>query len=90
MGDDQIDKAEKYFNRGRLLSMKGLYLEAIDAYKKALEIDPGHTQARTNLHFTCFLKGVGKTEDRIKNVAKTKTKMEITRYSRIKKAIAPS
>lgn len=79
VGDDQIDKAEKYFNRGRLLSMKGLYLEAIDAYKKALEIDPGHTQARTNLHFTCFFKGVGKTEDRIKNVAKTRNLRKDTR-----------
>lgn len=50
--------------------MKGLYSEAIDAYKKALEIDPGHTQARTNLQFICCFRGIGIGEDRIGNVLK--------------------
>lgn len=49
--------------------MKGIYPEAIDAYKKALEIDPGHTQARTNLKFVRYLSGEGIGEDRIKNLA---------------------
>ena len=62
----------EHFNRGRLFSMKGLYVEAIDAYKKALEVDPGHTQARTNLHFICCFSGIGIGEDRIGNVAKTR------------------
>lgn len=67
-----MNNAEKYFNRGRLLSVKGLYPEAIDAYKKALEIDPGHSQARTNLKFIRYFSGIGIGEDRIKNVAKLK------------------
>ena len=64
-----MDNAEEHFNRGRMLSMKGLYLEAIDAYKKALEIDPGHTRARTNLKFIRYFSGIGIGEDRIKNLA---------------------
>jgi len=64
-----MDNAEKYFNRGRMLSMKGIYPEAIDAYKKALEIDPGHTQGRTNLKFIRYFNGIGIGEDRIKNLA---------------------
>jgi len=52
--------------------MKGLYPEAVDAYKRALEIDPGHTQARTNLKFVRYLSGEGIGEDRIKNVANMK------------------
>ncbi len=67
-----MDKAEEYFNRGRVLSMKGLYPEAIDAYKKALEIDPVHTQARTNLKFIRYLSGEGIAEDRIKNLSDLK------------------
>jgi len=68
--DDQTNEAQELFNRGRMLSMKGLYSEAIDAYKKALEIDPGHTQARTNLQFICCFRGIGIGEDRIGNVLK--------------------
>ena len=67
-----MDNAEKHFNRGRLLSMKGMYLEAIDAYKKALEIDPGHIQARTNFKFISYFSGIGIGEDRVKNVANLK------------------
>ncbi|MFH1951688.1 MAG: tetratricopeptide repeat protein [Pseudomonadota bacterium] len=67
-----MNNAEKYFNRGRLLSMKGLHQEAIDAYKKALEIDPGHIQARTNLKFISYSSGIGIGEDRVKNVANLK------------------
>ncbi len=67
-----MNNAEKHFGRGRLLSMQGLYLEAIDAYKKALEIDPGHSQARTNLKFISYFSGIGIGEDRIKNVANLK------------------
>jgi len=64
-----MDKAKEYFNQGRILSMKGLYHEAIDAYKKALDIDPGNSQARINLQFIRYFKGIGKTEGRIKNIA---------------------
>ncbi|MDO9529576.1 MAG: tetratricopeptide repeat protein [Syntrophales bacterium] len=67
-----MNNAEKYFNRGWLLSMKGLHQEAIDAYKKALGIDPGHSQARTNLKFISYFSGIGLGEDRVKNVANLK------------------
>ncbi len=67
-----MNNAQIYFNRGRVLSMKGLHQEAIDAYKKALEIDPGHSQARTNLKFISYFSGIGIGEDRIKNVANLK------------------
>lgn len=67
-----MDNAEEHFNRGRMFSMKGLYPEAVDAYKRALEIEPGHTQARTNLKFVRYLSGEGIGEDRIKNVANIK------------------
>ena len=67
-----MDNAEEHFNRGRMFSMKGLYPEAVEAYKRALEIEPGHTQARTNLKFVRYLSGEGIGEDRIKNVANIK------------------
>lgn len=67
-----MNKAEEHFNRGRMLSMKGLYPEAIDAYKKALEISPDHNQARTNLQFICYFSAIGIGEDRVKNVANLK------------------
>jgi len=69
--DDQMNKAQELFNRGRMLSMKGLYLEAINMYKKALEIDPCHTQARINIQFIRCYRGIGIGEDRTRNVAKT-------------------
>jgi len=68
----QMDNAQKYFNRGRLLSMKGMYPEATNAYKKALEIDPGHSQARTNLKLIRYFSGIGIGNDRIKNLANLK------------------
>lgn len=64
-----MDNAEKHFNRGRMLSIRGLYPEAIDAYKKALEIDPCYTSARTNLQFVYYFSGIGIGEDRVRNVA---------------------
>jgi hypothetical protein len=67
-----MDNAGEHFNRGRMFSMKGLYPEAVKAYKRALEIEPGHTQARTNLKFVRYLSGEGVGEDRIKNVANVK------------------
>lgn len=53
--DGQMRQVQELFNRGRMLSIKGAYQEAIEAYKEALEIYPGHTQARTNLKFTRYL-----------------------------------
>jgi len=69
--DEQVKGAEGHFNRGRMLGFKGHYPEAIEAYKKALEIDPFNTQARINLNFICYFNGIGIGDDRIRNVAKT-------------------
>jgi len=69
--DDQMNKAQELFNRGRMLSMKGLYLEAINMYKKALEIDPRHTQASINLQFIRCYRGIGIGENRTWNVLKS-------------------
>lgn len=67
-----MDNAEEHFYRGMTFSMRGLYPEAIDAYKKVLEINPGHTQARTNLNFIHYFSAIGIGKDRIRNVAKTR------------------
>lgn len=69
MSNDGAKKAGEYFNRGRMLGMKGLYMEAIDAYKKALETDPCHDQARTNLRLMRYFGGIEIGEDRVKNLA---------------------
>ena len=44
-----MEDKKGYLNRGRLLSVQGKFKEAIDEYKKALEIDPNYKQAETNL-----------------------------------------
>jgi len=68
--DGQMSQARELFNQGKMLSIRGLYPEAIEAYKEALGIYPGHTQARTNLKFTRYLSGIEIAEDRIRNVAR--------------------
>ena len=39
-----------HLNRGRLLSVQGKFKEAVEEYKKALEIDPDYKPALTNLN----------------------------------------
>lgn len=68
--DGQMSQARELFNQGKMFSIRGLYREAIEAYKEALEIYPGHTQARTNLKFTRYLSGIEIAEGRIRNVAR--------------------
>lgn len=61
-----MNQAEEHFNRGRILSVRGLHREAIAEYKKALQIEPGHRQARTNLALIYWLKGSGESKDNAK------------------------
>lgn len=42
-------------NKGRLLSVQGKFKEAIEEYKRALELDPDCKQARTNLKLIYYL-----------------------------------
>lgn len=48
---------EAHLSQGRLHSIKGEYEEAIEEYKKALEIDPNYKPARINLGFISYMKG---------------------------------
>jgi len=48
---------EEHLYQGRLFSVKGEYKEAIEEYKKALEIDPNYKLARVNLAFISYMKG---------------------------------
>ncbi|MDI6892496.1 MAG: tetratricopeptide repeat protein [Actinomycetota bacterium] len=68
-----MNQAEEHFNRGRILSVKGLYQEAIAEYKKALQIDPDYSQGRTNLGLIYWLKGLGKSKDNTKVNGKSRT-----------------
>jgi len=43
--------------QGRLHSVKGEYKEAIEEYKKALEIDPDYKPAKINLALISYMKG---------------------------------
>jgi len=54
---------EKHLYRGRLHSTKGEYKEAVEEYKKALEIDPDYKPAKTNLALITYLKGVSRKGD---------------------------
>lgn len=40
--------ADDHYNRGNALARQGRYREAIDAYRKALELDPEHADAHYN------------------------------------------
>ena len=43
------DTANSWYNRGNALAKSGNYSEAIEAYKKSLEIEPGATDALENI-----------------------------------------
>ena len=55
------DKAREYFNKGRLFAVEGKHEQAIEAYKKALKIEPNYKQAKVNLRFVCWQ--IGKFKD---------------------------
>jgi len=49
--------AEYHYQLGRLQEEQGLYNEAMDNYKAALELDPEHQQALFRLAYRCDLSG---------------------------------
>jgi DNA-directed RNA polymerase subunit alpha len=49
--------AEYHYQLGRLQEAEGLYEEATDNYKKALELSPNHQRALFHLAFRCDLSG---------------------------------
>ena len=49
--------AEYHYQLGRLQEAEGLYEEATDNYKTALELSPGHQRALFHLAFRCDLSG---------------------------------
>ncbi len=51
------DGAREYFNKGRLLATEGKNEEAIEAYEKALEIEPNYKQALINLRVVYWQMG---------------------------------
>jgi len=54
------DGAWEYFNKGRLLAIQGKNEEAIEAYEKALEIEPNYKQALINLRVVYWAMGAFK------------------------------
>lgn len=51
------DGAREYFNKGRLFAVEGKYKQAIEAYEKALKIEPNYKQAQVNLRFVYWMIG---------------------------------
>ncbi|WP_305909748.1 VWA domain-containing protein [Methylomarinum sp. Ch1-1] len=43
-----IDTADGHYNRGNALAKTGQYQQALEAYRQALQIDPGHEDAQYN------------------------------------------
>ena len=50
-------RAQKHFNKGKLLAVQGEYDEAIREYERALKIEPLFTKAKTNLRFIYWMTG---------------------------------
>lgn len=48
---------EEHLYQGRLHSVTGEYKEAVEEYKKALEIDPDYEPAKINLAFITYMQG---------------------------------
>ena len=48
---------EEHLYQGRLHSVKGEYKEAVEEYKKALEIDLNYKPAKFNLDFITYMQG---------------------------------
>jgi tetratricopeptide (TPR) repeat protein len=51
------DEALEYLNKGKLFAIEGKNEEAIEAYEKALEIEPNYKQALINLRVVYWQMG---------------------------------
>ena len=51
------DEAREYFDKGRLFAIQGKNEQAIEAYEKALEIEPNYKQALINLRVVYWQMG---------------------------------
>ncbi len=51
------DEALEYLNKGKLFAIQGDNEQAIEAYEKALEIEPEYKQALINLRVVCWAMG---------------------------------
>ncbi|RCK78137.1 MAG: TPR repeat [Candidatus Ozemobacter sibiricus] len=54
-----MEEAREHFRRGVELQERGLFDQAIDAYTRALSLDPAHEDAAVNLGAAWLQKGVG-------------------------------
>jgi DNA-directed RNA polymerase subunit alpha len=64
--------AEYHYQLGRLQDIQGLYEEAIENYKTALELDGGHQEALFQLAYACDLRGDEEAAiDYYKQIART-------------------
>jgi DNA-directed RNA polymerase subunit alpha len=64
--------AEYHYQVGRLEEMQGFYEEAMDNYKTALELSPGHQKALFHLAYRCDLSGDDETAvDYYRQIAST-------------------
>ena len=52
--DVEIDDGDEYFRQGLKLSRKGLWQEAIAAYKESLRLHPDKAQTYLNLGFVYY------------------------------------
>ena len=62
---DDVDKEESYLNIGCVLRAMGKYSEAIEAFQKALEIDPHYCEAQSALK---GLQGIQDTRERASHI----------------------
>ena len=68
------DTADSWYNRGNALAKSGNYSEAIEAYEKSLEIEPGATDALENIELLKSYKNKKKIVKKISKAIKITTK----------------
>jgi Flp pilus assembly protein TadD len=50
----QPDETDDFFRQGLMLARKGLWTEALAAYKESLRLHPNNAQTYLNLGFVCY------------------------------------
>ncbi len=53
----QKKNADYHYHSARLMEAQGNYLQAVEHYKKAIELEPGHSQALFHLAYRCDMFG---------------------------------